>query len=112
MTRLVALLLVAAFTLQTLLIQSAAFSVAPPFGMSLASVMSRRANRRKGGDRIDAPQPPPTPLRAPPSPSLADPSLVEFNQLCRQAIEDERRRHYYPTVREISLHDRQLASSA
>jgi hypothetical protein len=39
-----------------------------------------------------------------------DSSLLEFNRLCQQAIDDERRRNYYPTLREISRQTRPLLS--
>jgi hypothetical protein len=41
-----------------------------------------------------------------PKSSAVDPTLVEFNMMCQQAIADERRQHYYPVVREISEHAR------
>jgi hypothetical protein len=113
MTRFVPVFLLVAFSaLQFLVSRSAAFSLAP-FGISLASVVSRRVNRRispKNENRAVGPMP--SPLQQPPSRSGMDSGLLEFNQLCQQAIDDERRRHYYPTLREISRQTRPLSSSA
>jgi hypothetical protein len=88
---------------------SSAFSIASlvtrrvrriqPADGGVATTTAGPAGRATGGPAASA-------IRRTPAPSSLDPSLLEFNTVCQQAIADERRRHYYPTVREISEHAR------
>jgi hypothetical protein len=102
---------------------TSAFSIAPPFGISLTSLVTRRVRHIQptsadGAGAMTAGSPAATGghggaaassfIGRSPSPksSAVDPTLVEFNMMCQQAIADERRQHYYPIVREISEHAR------
>jgi hypothetical protein len=111
---LLALLVIASLHMSVI----SAFSIAPPFGISLASLVTRRGRRIQpnadGGVAIIAAGSPATGgpgaaaafIGRNPSPKVVDPNLLEFNMMCQQAIADERRKHYYPIVREISEHAR------
>jgi hypothetical protein len=110
---LLALLLIASLHMSV----TSAFSVAPPFGISLASLVTRRGRRIQpnadggvasitaGGPATGGPGAASF-IGRNPSPKAVDPNLLEFNMMCQQAIADERRKHYYPIVREISEHAR------
>jgi hypothetical protein len=96
-----------------------ALSIAPPFGISLASLVTRRGRRSIQQPSADAGVastgsspatggPAASFIGRNPNAKLVDPTLLEFNMMCQQAIADERRQHYYPIVREISEHDARL----
>ena len=111
---LLALLVISSLHMSTI----SAFSIAPPFGISLASMVTRRVRSIQptsadaGGIASITANSPATGGPAAsfigrnPSNKVVDPTLLEFNMMCQQAIADERRQHYYPIVREISEHAR------
>jgi hypothetical protein len=112
------LMLISSLQLST----TSAFSIAPPFGISLASLVTRRVRHiqpTSADGAMTAGSPAATGGHgggaaasfigrnpSPKSSAVVDPTLVEFNMMCQQAIADERRQHYYPVVREISEHAR------
>jgi hypothetical protein len=110
---LLALLVIASLHMSVI----SAFSIAPPFGISLASLVTRRGRHiqpNADGDVASIPAGSPATggpgaaafIGRNPSPKVVEPTLLEFNMMCQQAIADERRKHYYPIVREISEHAR------